>query len=197
MLSLVVLWLCDTTLTFFFSGEGQSKATYLTYNQVYEHSQKWARALQAAGVRSGDRVAGYLPNCVDAVLAMLGATTLGAAWCSASPDFGVKVKKLATFGNFCFWQLFWQLFVFSNAGCCLVFCFPRFWGEGEKIGNFCFWQLFWQLLFLAMLGAAWCSASPDFGVKVKKLATFFANFCFWQLLATFLATFGKIGNFCF
>jgi len=39
-------------------------------------------------VRAGDRVAGYLPNCADAVCAMLGAATLGAVWCSASPDFG-------------------------------------------------------------------------------------------------------------
>jgi len=35
-------------------------------------------------------VAGYLPNCAEAVIAMLAATSLGAIWSSCSPDFGVN-----------------------------------------------------------------------------------------------------------
>lgn len=49
-----------------------------------------AQALEAAGVGIGDRVAGYLPNVPEAVIAMLAATSLGATWSSASPDFGVQ-----------------------------------------------------------------------------------------------------------
>jgi acetoacetyl-CoA synthetase len=46
-------------------------------------------SLRAAGVQTGDRVAGFLPNCPEAVIAMLATTALGAIWSSCSPDFGV------------------------------------------------------------------------------------------------------------
>jgi acetoacetyl-CoA synthetase len=36
----------------------------------------------------GDRVAGYLPNVPETVIAMLATTALGAIWSSGSPDFG-------------------------------------------------------------------------------------------------------------
>ena len=48
-----------------------------------------AAALRAHGIRPGDRVAGFLPNCPEAVIAMLGAVSCGAIWSSCSPDFGV------------------------------------------------------------------------------------------------------------
>ena len=49
-----------------------------------------AAALRAAGVRSGDRVAGFLPNIPEAVVAALAANTIGAVWSSCSPDFGAQ-----------------------------------------------------------------------------------------------------------
>ena len=49
-----------------------------------------AQGLRAAGVAKGDRVAGYLPNCPEAMIAMLAATSIGAVWSSCSPDFGVN-----------------------------------------------------------------------------------------------------------
>ena len=61
---------------------------YEDYNELYRQSQLWAGALRAAGVTRGAHVAGYLPNCPSTVHAMLGATTLGAVWCAASPEFG-------------------------------------------------------------------------------------------------------------
>ncbi|MBO0804311.1 MAG: acetoacetate--CoA ligase [Nocardiopsaceae bacterium] len=39
-------------------------------------------------VRPGDRVACYLPNVPEAVIAMLATTSIGAIWTSVSPDFG-------------------------------------------------------------------------------------------------------------
>ena len=48
-----------------------------------------ACALRAAGVRPGDRVAAWLPNIVEAQLAMLAAASIGAVFSSTSPDFGV------------------------------------------------------------------------------------------------------------
>ena len=44
--------------------------------------------LRTAGVGSGDRVAAWLPNVPEAVIAMLAANSLGAVFTSASPDFG-------------------------------------------------------------------------------------------------------------
>ncbi|HUF27042.1 MAG TPA: acetoacetate--CoA ligase [Gemmatimonadaceae bacterium] len=49
-----------------------------------------AAALREAGVRPGDRVAGFLPNIPEAVIAMLATASLGAVWSSCSPDFGVQ-----------------------------------------------------------------------------------------------------------
>ena len=49
-----------------------------------------AAGMAAAGVVAGDRVAAFLPNCPEAIIAMLGATSLGAIWSSCSPDFGIN-----------------------------------------------------------------------------------------------------------
>ncbi|MGD8533922.1 MAG: acetoacetate--CoA ligase, partial [Gammaproteobacteria bacterium] len=46
--------------------------------------------LRAAGVSRGDRVAGFLPNRPEAVIAMLATASIGATWSSCSPDFGVS-----------------------------------------------------------------------------------------------------------
>jgi acetoacetyl-CoA synthetase len=46
--------------------------------------------LRERGVTAGDRVAGIVPNCPEAIVAMLAATSLGAVWSSCSPDFGVR-----------------------------------------------------------------------------------------------------------
>jgi acetoacetyl-CoA synthetase len=44
--------------------------------------------LRAMGVRPGDRVASYLPNIPQTVMAMLATTGIGAIWTACSPDFG-------------------------------------------------------------------------------------------------------------
>lgn len=36
--------------------------------------------MKASGIKKGDRVAAYIPNCAEAVIAMLAATSLGAIW---------------------------------------------------------------------------------------------------------------------
>jgi acetoacetyl-CoA synthetase len=50
----------------------------------------FAATLRRLGVRRGDRVAGYLPNVPEAVVAFLGAASLGAVWSSCAPDFGTR-----------------------------------------------------------------------------------------------------------
>src|SRR5207248_9970459 len=49
-----------------------------------------ASALKAEGVKRGDRVAAYLPNMPETIIAMLGTAAIGAIWSSCSPDFGVQ-----------------------------------------------------------------------------------------------------------
>jgi acetoacetyl-CoA synthetase len=46
--------------------------------------------LQQLGVGRGDRVAGYLPNVPEAVVAVLATASLGAVWTSCAPEFGVR-----------------------------------------------------------------------------------------------------------
>jgi acetoacetyl-CoA synthetase len=47
-----------------------------------------ATGLRRLGVGRGDRVAAYLPNIPEAVIAFLATASLGAIWSSCSPDFG-------------------------------------------------------------------------------------------------------------
>ncbi|MEP7380846.1 MAG: acetoacetate--CoA ligase [Gemmatimonadota bacterium] len=62
----------------------------LSYAELHRQVQRVAAALRAQGIVAGDRVAAFLPNVPEAVVAMLGATSLGAIWSSCSPDFGVN-----------------------------------------------------------------------------------------------------------
>ena len=62
----------------------------ISYKELREAVGTLALALGAAGVRPGDRIAGWLPNIPEAVIAMLAATSLGATWSSCSPDFGAQ-----------------------------------------------------------------------------------------------------------
>ncbi|TFV67932.1 UNVERIFIED_ORG: acetoacetate--CoA ligase [Bacillus sp. AZ43] len=50
----------------------------------------FAATLRRLGVRRGDRVVGYLPNVPEAVVAFLGAASIGAVWSSCAPDFGTR-----------------------------------------------------------------------------------------------------------
>jgi acetoacetyl-CoA synthetase len=60
----------------------------ISYQQLYVEVGRVADGLRAAGVGAGDRVAGFLPNIPETVIAMLATTSLGAVWSSCSPDFG-------------------------------------------------------------------------------------------------------------
>ncbi len=70
-----------------FRGEDRVGRT-LSFGELRDLVSRLAQALEAAGVREGDRVAGCLPNLPEAVAAMLAAASLGATWSSCSPDFG-------------------------------------------------------------------------------------------------------------
>jgi acetoacetyl-CoA synthetase len=72
-----------------FWGEDKVKRR-LSRAELYAEVARFQQFLVAQGVGKGDRVAGYLPNVPETLIAMLAATALGAIWSSASPDFGVQ-----------------------------------------------------------------------------------------------------------
>ena len=61
----------------------------ISYRELGEAVAQTAAGLRAAGVSAGDRVAGFLPNLPETMIAMLATSSLGATWSSCSPDFGV------------------------------------------------------------------------------------------------------------
>ncbi len=66
------------------------RVTRLRYAELFDRVARCAAALKEAGVKEGDRVAGFVPNLPHPVIAMLAATSLGAIWSSCSPDFGIQ-----------------------------------------------------------------------------------------------------------
>ena len=79
----------DDASAILFRGEDRVRSA-LSFRQLHDVVSMAAQALRAAGVGKGDRVAGYLPNMPETVVAMLATTSIGAIWSSASPDFGVQ-----------------------------------------------------------------------------------------------------------
>ena len=79
----------DTGDALVFWGEDKVKRR-MSHAELYAAVSRAAQALREEGVRSGDRVAGFLPNMPETLIAMLAAASLGAIWSSASPDFGVQ-----------------------------------------------------------------------------------------------------------
>ncbi len=72
-----------------FCGENGARSE-LSFEELRQAVAGIAQALRSAGVVKGDRVAGFLPNCPEAVIAMLATTGIGAIWSSCSPDFGIN-----------------------------------------------------------------------------------------------------------
>ena len=60
----------------------------LTFRELHAQVAATAAALRAHGVGVSDRVAGFLPNLPETIVAMLATASIGAIWSSCSPDFG-------------------------------------------------------------------------------------------------------------
>lgn len=67
----------------------RSQRRELSYRELAQEVARVAEGLRDLGVTKGDRVAGFLPNLPEAVIAMLATASLGAIWSSCSPDFGI------------------------------------------------------------------------------------------------------------
>ena len=78
----------DRAALVYWNEQGSQRS--ITYAELALLVARVAASLRAAGVGVGDRVAGFLPNIPETVVAMLAATSIGAMWSSCSPDFGVN-----------------------------------------------------------------------------------------------------------
>ncbi|MGE5096179.1 MAG: AMP-binding protein, partial [Betaproteobacteria bacterium] len=62
----------------------------MTRRELRDSVSRLQQALASAGVGEGDRVAAFMPNMPETIIAMLAASSLGATFTSCSPDFGVQ-----------------------------------------------------------------------------------------------------------
>ncbi len=94
-----------------FVAEGGEPQT-ITAQELEGQVGAFAAALRDLGVSRGDRVAAYLPNVPEAMVALLATASIGAIWTSVAPDFGtqtilerfgqVEPKVLIVANGYCF-----------------------------------------------------------------------------------------------
>ena len=63
--------------------------TILSWRALNLNVKKISNWMKSNGIKKGDRVAAYLPNIPETVVAYLSAATIGSIWSSCSPDFGI------------------------------------------------------------------------------------------------------------
>ncbi|MGC8703109.1 MAG: acetoacetate--CoA ligase [Thiomonas sp.] len=79
----------DDAIALHFWGEDRVQRS-MSWRQLHAEVSRLQQALRSWGVMPGDRVAAYMPNLPETVIAMLAATSIGATFTSASPDFGTQ-----------------------------------------------------------------------------------------------------------
>jgi acetoacetyl-CoA synthetase len=72
-----------------FKAEGRPPVT-MEWAELRRQVASVAAGLRRLGVGRGDRVAAYLPNIPETLVAFLATASLGAVWSSCSPDFGAR-----------------------------------------------------------------------------------------------------------
>jgi acetoacetyl-CoA synthetase len=81
-------WRDDRPALVFWNELGRQRV--LSFAELAVEVAALAGALRDAGVGPTDRVAGFLPNLPETVIAMLASASIGAIWSSCSPDFGAN-----------------------------------------------------------------------------------------------------------
>ena len=62
----------------------------MNYAELKTAVYKCAAGMKDIGISKMDRVAAVIPNCPEAIIGLLAASSIGAIWSSCSPDFGIK-----------------------------------------------------------------------------------------------------------
>ncbi|MEJ2400047.1 MAG: acetoacetate--CoA ligase [Xanthomonadales bacterium] len=78
----------DEQAALVFRGEDGSQRE-ISYAELRTAVARTAVALRDCGVEAGDRVAAFMPNVPETVIAMLATASIGGVWSSCSPDFGI------------------------------------------------------------------------------------------------------------
>ena len=60
----------------------------ISWNLLYKKVCKFSDYLKSLNLEKGDRVAGYVPNKIESIIAFLACAKNGIIWSSCSPDFG-------------------------------------------------------------------------------------------------------------
>jgi acetoacetyl-CoA synthetase len=71
-------------------GEQGGEPTVIGHGELAGLVARAAAGLRRLGVGKGDRVAAYLPNVPQTVIAFLATASIGAVWSSCAPEFGVS-----------------------------------------------------------------------------------------------------------
>ncbi|TAE51880.1 MAG: acetoacetate--CoA ligase [Bacteroidetes bacterium] len=79
----------DAQPALLYQSEGKALRE-MSWKELEERTASFASWLRGQGVKEGDRVAAWLPNCPEALIAFLASSSLGAIWSSCSPDFGAS-----------------------------------------------------------------------------------------------------------
>jgi len=72
------------------SSREEKPDVVLTYSELNGLVTACSSSLKKLGVKTGDRIAGFVTNIPESIIAMLSAVSLGAVWTSCSPDFGTQ-----------------------------------------------------------------------------------------------------------
>ncbi|KAJ5361345.1 hypothetical protein N7541_002189 [Penicillium brevicompactum] len=70
-------------------GATEAAREFISWKDLRDRVRQCANALKEAGIETGDRVAGFVGNHANTVVAMLAAASIGAFWTGVSPDTGV------------------------------------------------------------------------------------------------------------
>ncbi|XP_071038475.1 acetoacetyl-CoA synthetase isoform X2 [Parasteatoda tepidariorum] len=65
----------------------------ITFSELYKQVSLYAAAFKKNGLKKGDRVASYMSNRKESVIAMLAAVSIGAIWGGAHPLYGAKAAS--------------------------------------------------------------------------------------------------------
>ena len=72
----------DDKIAFYYTTERKETVGIgqMTFGELKGKVGLYASALRKIGIKKGDIVAGYLPNCPEAIIAMAAAASIGAIW---------------------------------------------------------------------------------------------------------------------
>ena len=75
---------------FLHMSELRPRLASLSWHELGAKVRKLAMRLKDLGVQQGDRIVSYMPNIPETAIAMMAATSIGAIWASAAPEFGTR-----------------------------------------------------------------------------------------------------------